>query len=127
MENIHAMFENDQYAKHTGIELLTVAPGRATARMPLHTHHLNGVGTVQGGAIFTMADFAFAAAANAHGKVAVAVNVSITFMKAAITGTLTAEAREVALNPKLGTYTVNVTDDQNNLIAVFQGLAYRKS
>lgn len=127
MEHIHAMFENDQFAKHNGIELVTVAPGHATARMPLHPHHLNGVGTVQGGAIFTLADFAFAAAANAHGKVAVAVNVSITFMKAAITGTLTAEAREVALNPKLGTYTVNVTDEQNNLIAVFQGLAYRKS
>ena len=127
MDPIYAMFENDRFAKHTGIELLTVSPGQATARMVLHPHHLNGVGTVQGGAIFTLADFAFAAACNSHGKVAVAVNVSITFMKAATTGTLTAEAREVALNPKLGTYTVNVTDEQNNLIAVFQGLAYRKS
>jgi len=127
MDHIYAMFENDRFAKHTGIELLTVSPGQATARMVLHPHHLNGVGTVQGGAIFTLADFAFAAACNSHGKVAVAVNVSITFMKAATTGTLTAEAREVALNPKLGTYTVNVTDEQNNLIAVFQGLAYRKS
>ncbi len=127
MDPIYAMFENDRFAKHTGIELLTVSPGQATARMVLHPHHLNGVGTVQGGAIFTLADFAFAAACNSHGKVAVAVNVSITFMKAATTGALTAEAREVALNPKLGTYTVNVTDEQNNLIAVFQGLAYRKS
>lgn len=29
--------------------------------MTLHPHHLNGYGTVQGGAIFTLADFVFAA------------------------------------------------------------------
>jgi len=84
------------------------------------------VNSVQGGAVFTLADFAFAAAANAHGTVAVAINVSITFMKAVSTGLLRAEAREVALNPKLGTYTVDVKDERGDLVAVFQGLAYRK-
>lgn len=42
-------------------------------------------------------------------------------------GTLVAEAREVALNPKLGSYTINITDAENVLVAVFQGLAYRKN
>lgn len=127
MEKVRAMFENDLFAKHAGIELVSVSPGQATARMALHPWHLNGVNTVQGGAIFTLADFAFAAAANSRDKIAVAVNVSITFMKAATTGILTAEAREVALNPKLGTYTVDVKDAHGDLIAIFQGLAYRKS
>ncbi|MBI5387862.1 MAG: hotdog fold thioesterase [Verrucomicrobia bacterium] len=127
MDHVRHMFEHDLFAKHAGIELISVSPGQATAKMSLQPWHLNGVNTVQGGAIFTLADFAFAAAANSRDKVAVAVNVSITFMKAATTGTLTAEAREVALNPKLGTYTVNVTDEQGSLIAIFQGLAYRKS
>ena len=93
----------------------------------MHPHHLNGYGTVQGGAIFTLADFAFAAASNSHGTVAVAINVSITFMKAAKTGTLWAEAREISRNFKLGSYTVEVKDDQGELVALFQGLAYRKS
>jgi acyl-CoA thioesterase len=127
MDEIKRIFEGDLFAKHAGIELVSVSPGRATARMKLGPYHSNSLGSVQGGAIFTLADFAFAAACNSHGTVAVAVNVSITFMKAATTGTLTAEAREVALNPRLGAYTVNVTDEQNHLIAVFQGLAYRKS
>ena len=74
-----------------------------------------------------MADFAFAAASNSHGTVAVAVNVSITFMKAGHTGTLWAEAREVSKNFKLGSYTVEVKDDAGDLVALFQGLAYRKS
>jgi acyl-CoA thioesterase len=127
MENVKEFFDRDSFAKHCGIELLSVSPGHAIARMAVQPHHLNGYRTVQGGAIFTLADFAFAAASNAHGKVAVAINVSITFIKAATSGTLLAEAREVAANPKLGTYTVNITDDQSALIAVFQGLAYRKS
>jgi acyl-CoA thioesterase len=57
----------------------------------------------------------------------VAVNVSITFMKAARTGTLWAEARELSKNFKLGSYTVEVKDDEGDLIALFQGLVYRKS
>ncbi len=121
------MFEKDLFAKHAGIELLEVSPGRATARLRLLPHHLNGVGIVQGGAIFTLADLTFAAAANSHGPVAVAVNVSITFLKAARTGTLLAEAREMGLNPKLGSYTVEVKDDSGSLVALFQGLAYRKT
>lgn len=127
MEAIKEFFDRDQFARHAGIELLSVSPGCATARMPVQPHHLNGHRTVQGGAIFTLADFVFAAASNAHGKVAVAINVNITFMKAVTSGILQAEAREVALNPKLGTYTINVTDEDHNLIALFQGLAYRKS
>jgi acyl-CoA thioesterase len=126
MDQIKQFFTQDRYAQLSGIELLSVAPGHAVAQMPIHPHHLNTVGLVQGGAIFTLADLAFAAASNAHGRVAVAVNVSITYMKAASSGTLRAEARERSTNQKLGTYTVDVTDDRGALIAVFQGLVYRK-
>jgi len=82
---------------------------------------------VHGGAIFTLADFTFAVAANTHGTVTVAINGNMSFMKAAFKGgILTATATEVSINPKLGTYTVNVTDDNGDLIAIFQGMAYRK-
>jgi len=120
-------FKNDRFAERSNIELLSVAPGYARAKMILHPHHMNGYGTTQGGAVFTLADFAFAAASNSHGTVAVAINVSITFMKATKTGTLWAEARELSRNFKLGSYTVEVKDDQGELVALFQGLAYRKS
>jgi acyl-CoA thioesterase len=127
MEALKDFFKRDQYARHAGIELVSVAPGQAVARMPVQPHHLNAIGGVQGGAIFTLADFAFAAASNSRGNVAVAINVSITFMKTVSTGVLQAEARELAHNPKLGSYTVNITDEHQTLVAVFQGLAYRKS
>ena len=123
---IASFMKNDRYAVHSNIELLSASPGQARAKMALCPYHFNGLGTVMGGAIFTLADFAFAAACNSHGTVAVAINVSISFLKASRTGTLWADARELSKNPKLGAYTVEIRDDSGDLVAVFQGMAYRK-
>ncbi len=125
--SVQRFFKNDRFAERANIELLSLSPGYARAKMTLHPHHLNGYGTVQGGAIFTLADYAFAAASNSHGTVAVAINVNITFIKAGQMGTLWAEAREISRNFKLGSYTVEVKDDAGEMVALFQGLAYRKS
>ena len=94
--------------------------------MKIKKHHLNAVGSVHGGAIFTLADYVFAVASNSHGTVAVAINVSISYLKAASKGSLFAQADETAINPKLASYTVNVTNEQGDLIAIFQGMVYRK-
>jgi len=127
MEKIRQYFETkDKLGRHLGIKLLEVGKGFAKVKMQISEPHLNGIGTVHGGTIFTLADVAFAAASNSHGTIAVAVNVSISFLKAACQGVLYAEAREVSRNPKLANYDVRVTDGDEHLIAVFQGLAYRK-
>jgi acyl-CoA thioesterase len=126
LKTINEFFKNDQFVNHCGIVLVSHQPGQAVARMAVQPLHLNALGIVQGGAIFTLADYAFAVASNGHGTAAVGINVSITYVKATTSGTLTAEAREVSLNPKLSSYTVNVTDENGVLIAIFQGLAYRK-
>lgn len=47
-------------------------------------------------------------------------------MKSASAGTLYADAREISINPKLGTYTIDVTNEAGDLMAVFQGMVYRK-
>ena len=126
IETIKKFFKGDRLAEYLGIELIEVSMGKAVARMEIREEHLNGIDTVHGGAIFTLADFAFAVAANSHGRVTVAINVSISFMKASTKGTLTAVANEISLNPKIATYTVNICNDDGELIAIFQGLAYRK-
>ncbi|HDM78639.1 MAG TPA: hotdog fold thioesterase [Deltaproteobacteria bacterium] len=126
MERIMRFFENDRFAKHSGIELLEVSEGKAKAKMEIGEKHLNGVGLVHGGAIFTLADLAFAVASNSHGTAALAINVSIAYLKATTKGTLFAEAEEVSRNPKLATYAVRVTNEDDELIALFQGTVYRK-
>jgi acyl-CoA thioesterase len=125
--DLKEFFRRDQFAAENGIELLEVSPGGAKVSMKVEERHLNGLRTVHGGAIFTMADFAFAVACNSHGTVAVALNVSINFVKAAFPGmTLYAEAKEVSVSPKIGTYDIRITNEKGDLIATFQGLAYRK-
>ena len=126
MEAVKNFFQNDTFAKHLGIELLEVSKGRAKTKMEIKDHHLNGINIAHGGAIFSLADLAFAVASNSHKTIALAINASISFLKAVSGGTLIAEAKEVSLNPKLATYDIRVTNENNDLIALFQGTVYRK-
>jgi len=126
LEKLNKCMAQDRFAAHCGIELVSVEPGRACAKMKVAATHWNGVGIAQGGAIFTLADFAFAAASNSHGTVAVAINVNISFLKAVKAGTLMAEAREISKGFKIGNYTVNIKDEKGDLVALFQGMVYRK-
>ena len=120
-------FQNDRLASHLGIELLETSGGSAKMKMQVEPEHLNSVDVVHGGAIFTLADTAFAVASNSREALAVAINAHITYMKAATTGTLYAEAKETSLHHKLATYTINVTNEGGDLIATFQGMVYRKT
>lgn len=127
MDDVMTLIGRDQFAKLAGVELLEAKPGFARARMTLGPQHMNGIGIAQGGAIFTLADVAFGAACNAGNPPTVALQVSVTFLKAAPGGTLTAEARALGTPRKVGSYDVRVTDEAGDLVASFQGLAYRKA
>ncbi len=126
MDELKRFVEKDHFARHIGVEMLEFGGGRARARMSVAKQHLNSAGTVHGGAIFSLADAVFSVASNSHGTLALAINVSISFFKAVSRGTLYAEGREVALNPRLATYLIDVKDEEGNAIALFQGTVYRK-
>lgn len=118
--------KKDYFAKHCGCRLVEAENGRAVAKMTVGEEHLNGAGVVHGGAIFTLADFAFAMASNSHGNLALAINVSASFIKAVKTGTLTAEVLEISRNHKLASYAMTVTDESGDVVASLQGMVYRK-
>lgn len=117
----------DAFARHNGMTITVVRAGYARAEMALQPFHLNGAQTVHGGALFTLADFAFAAASNSRGQLALSVQSSISIFKGAKDGRLTAEAREVSCTPKLASYEVNIRNEADQLLACFQGMVYRKS
>jgi acyl-CoA thioesterase len=123
---LKAFFKKDLFAAHVGIELLEAGDGRAKARLELREHHLNGLGMVHGGALFTLADLAFAAAVNSRGRAAVAIHCSISYLKAGSGKALFADAREVSCGAKIALYQIPVTDAAGELIATFEGMAYRK-
>jgi len=120
-------FEKDRFAKHNGIYLVEASPGFAIAQMEVRDFHLNSVGVIHGGALFSLADFAFAVASNAHGRVALAIDAGISFFKALNSGVLTATAKEISINNRLGTYLIDITNENEELIATFKGTVYRKS
>lgn len=97
---IREFFKNDRYAAFSGIELLEVEPGHAKTKMEIRDMHLNAVNVVQGGAIFTLADLAFAAAVNAYGNAAMSIETSIRYFKSIDAGTLYAEAKIVHLQDR---------------------------
>jgi acyl-CoA thioesterase len=125
-ESLDHIIKKDRMAQLLGIHILALEEGHARVQMEARAEHCNGLGIVHGGTIFTLADFAFAAACNSHGTPTVGINANISYIKAAKPGPLFAEAHEV-VNAKVGVCDVRVTDDGGQLIALFQGLSYRKS
>ncbi len=121
-----SLLQNDRFAAYNNIKLITMEPGHAIAQMQVFEHHLNGVDIVQGGALFTLADFAFAAAANAGGIITVSIGASITFFKSAKGRLITAEATELASGSKICTINVDLFDEDQTLIARFTGTGYKK-
>jgi len=105
---------------------VSAEPGYAVVQMEITDNHLNGVDMVQGGAIFTLADYAFAAASNYGGVVTVGVNVNISFLKPPAGKTITAEAREISAGRKVSHVHIDVFDENRDLVAVVHGTGYRK-
>lgn len=128
MQDIKAFISRyDQYAQSSDIELCQVSEGAATAVMTVQSKHLNGLKMAHGGAIFTLADLAFAAAANSRGIPAVGINASITYISSASHGDkLTATATEIFSRRTLCGYQVEVHREDGELVAVFQGTAYKR-
>jgi acyl-CoA thioesterase len=125
-EKLEKILLNDRFALLNDIHLVSIAKGEAVAEMVVSEKHLNGVDIIQGGALFTLADFAFAAASNSYGRIAVAANASMQFFKGVSAGKLTATAKEYSLGRTLATYVVEVVDDKGNKIALYNGTAFLK-
>ncbi len=100
--------------------------GYAKVEMVVKDEHLNAAHVCHGGIIFSLADLAFALASNSHGKLALAIEVGITYMKAALEGEkLVAEAKEVNLGNRTATYLMEVRNSKNELLALAKGTVYR--
>lgn len=118
--------KNDRFAQLVGTKLVKVEPGYAVAEMEISEKHLNGINTVQGGAIFALADYAFAAASNSEGIVTVGINVNISYMKVPKGKILKAEARVTSASRKICHVEVDIVDEDNVLIAKANCTGYRK-
>ncbi len=120
--------KKDQFAKHIQAEIIEIQPGFAKVKLKVQKHFLNGVETVHGGVIFSLADYAFALASNTSAEIGVAINVNIQFTKAAFLGDeLTAESRMISRSQRLGAFSGCVMNQKQEILAQFNAMAYFKN
>ncbi len=118
-----AMWSADTASRGLGMEIVNVAPGRATLTMTVGEAMLNGHEIAHGGFIFTLADSAFAFACNSYGERTVAQHCTISFIKPVAKGDrLVATAREVSRSGRSGIYNVSVSVN-GTVVAEFRGFS----
>ena len=127
VDQVARQIRHDPFARFLGVELLELREGYSKVTLIVGEHMLNFHGVPHGGVIFSLADAAFAAACNSYGQVAVALNVSISFLAAVPVGTrLYAEATEESLGRRTGLYRLAVATEDGAPVALCHGMAYRK-
>lgn len=119
------MWSNDTASQELGITITVNGPGAAEGRLEVRRTMVNGHDICHGGYIFTLADTAFAFACNTYNRVTVAAGASIEFVRPGRLGdTLTAVAVETHRGGRTGIYDVTVTNQEDELIAIFRGRSY---
>ncbi|WP_419643994.1 PaaI family thioesterase [Victivallis vadensis] len=108
---------DDRFCRYNEMRIDVIRPGYAEAVMEITENKLNGLGIAQGGAIFTLADLAFAGASNAVGFRTVAFTSNISFIRPGTGRRLRAVATEVSRGRRTGVYSVQVFNDDGKVVA----------
>lgn len=117
---------DDPFCELVGIDLIDLGPGTATTRLHIGEAHCNFHDIPHGAAIYTLADAAFAAASNAEGVDAFALETNVSYLEAVEVGTtLEAHATRTHETRRTGEYEVVVSDDAGGRVATFRGRVYK--
>ena len=117
LNEVQERFSHDRFATVNGAVVEAVDEGYARCVMELNDTHRNALGSVMGGAIFTLADFAFAVASNWNKSPQVSLNASISFLGRAKGNRLIAEAQKMKEGRKTCYYEIKVSDELGNQVA----------
>lgn len=124
-ESVRERIAADPFCETLGIDLVKLEKGVAQTALEIREDLLNFHGTPHGGAIYSLADAAFAAASNSYGETALALETNISYLDTVDTGTtLTATAEETHVSRRTAEYEVVVTAGDER-VATFRGRVYR--
>src|SRR5699024_12177887 len=120
------MMEADAFSRWLGIEIIQIEPGYAELEMEVRNEMINGFHLSHGGIIFSLADSALAFASNSYGRVALALENNISYIKKVMPDDrLTAKTEELSIGNRMGVYNVVITNQDAEEIALFRGTVYR--
>ena len=125
---LKAMLDQDHYSRWLGLIIDDYGPGMCQLHFTIRQEMLNGFGIVHGGIVFSAADSAFAFACNSHGRLSVALDVQISFIRSAKEGdTLFVDCKEIHLGNKTAFYDIAITNEKKEIVATFKSTSYRTS
>ena len=125
-EVVTHMMQHDRFSQWLGIEVLEIKEGYSKIKMTIREEMVNGFGIIHGGVTFSLADSAFAFACNNRNNLSVALDTSINFTKQVVPGDqLTAEAKEIHNGRTTGLYHITITNQHEQVVAVFKGTCFR--
>jgi acyl-CoA thioesterase len=118
--------KNEPFARALNIKLVKLEKGHSVVHMTYEPEKMNNIyDRAHGGALFALIDEAFETVAQTDGTVAVALNVNVTYVSSPKPGLqLRAEANRVSQTKKTASYDIKVTDQNGDLIALCQALAF---
>jgi len=123
---LETVFQSDAYVSELGAKLVEWDGGRAVFRLAPGPRHLNFVGSVHGGALFSLADAALGVASNSWGRVCVALTIEAQFLSAPAAEVLIATAVERSRTRRTAAYAIDVTsEDDGALRATFAAMTFR--
>lgn len=109
------------------MEILDCSQGVSSVGMVVKDSHLNAADICHGGTIFALSDVAFALASNSHGRIALALDMSISYTKPVRAGTyLTARCREMQRGKVIANYVIEVEDSEGDLVALLKATSFIK-
>ena len=118
LERAREIFGKTTFAvERTGCVIDAVSSGYAKCSMAIGPEHMNPLGVPMGGAVFTLADFAFGVASNFDRDVFVSSAAEIHFLATAKGSCLYAEAKEIRSGRRTCLFSVTVTDELGTNVA----------
>ncbi len=119
--------EKEPIAREFNMQLVELETGQSAVEMTYDPSRMNNLyQRAHGGALFALIDEAFETAGQTHGTIAVAMNVNVTYMASPDPGArLRAEAKEIKRTKRTAAYDIKVFDENRQLIATCQALAFR--
>lgn len=121
-EIVDKMMEGDEFSRHLGFEIVELSKGKCTLKCVVKEFMLNGHRIAHGGISYAIADSALAFASNSYGNKAVSFETSISHLSSVKEkDVLFAETFELKRGRSIGTYKINVKNQENELIATFKG------
>lgn len=123
---VDRMYNNDPFSKWLGIERVEDGAGKSILRMTVRPEMLNGFSVAHGGITYSLADSALAFAANGYGIQSMSIETGISHTKKVVEGdVLTASTKEISLTTRIGIYQIDITNQNNEIVALFKGTVYR--